>query len=145
MLPSCIPVRLDGDELLYVRLSDGLEAFWRTACQGQVTHCRAQQTCLGVDHHVGHAWRRRMTPKCSYTLCPRVVLLLLYTEAARAANTLPEALRATHERGRTPMLETPPVQGELFPWDVPAGVEGTDARGSHPVVTPGIHLKRDTL
>jgi Helix-turn-helix domain len=34
------------------------------------------------------------------------------------------------------MPETPLVQGELFPWDVPAGVEGTDARGAHPVVTP---------
>jgi hypothetical protein len=34
------------------------------------------------------------------------------------------------------MPETPLVQGELFPWDVPAGVEGTDARGSHPVVSP---------
>jgi hypothetical protein len=42
LLPSRIPVRLDGDELLCVRLSDGLEAFWRTAaCQGQVARRRA--------------------------------------------------------------------------------------------------------
>jgi len=47
-----------------------------------------------------------------------------------------EALLATYERGRRPMPETPPLQGDLFQWDSPTRVEDTDALGSGQVVTP---------
>jgi hypothetical protein len=47
-----------------------------------------------------------------------------------------EALLATYERGRRPMPETPPLQGDLFQWDAPTRVEETDARESSQVVSP---------